>query len=190
METTVIDFNKGDVRRLYGKRLFLVPESDGVSVRPVETKAEEAVLTAEPTAEPVAVQPEPPTITSPKIEWALPTKPDARLTLVLRTNEYGDKVLIELLKNIVKALEIPFAIVNFGKSSKENMQLLTESDFEGLQTEIAFVFGYIPKQNPIKYKNKEIYFVPGLSEMHQDMGQKKIAWNLMKPLVSKLRVDK
>lgn len=178
MELTTLD-----VRNVYGKVLFILPEreiqTDSISTAD-KTEAEgKKVIETIPT--PVTIQATPPKVEKdpqPLIQWR--TKPNSKITLILLEAEYRDKTLTELLKNIIASLKINFELVSFGIIKGGSEHNLRIEDFEDLPTTLGIVFFPFTTTPTL---DRAIYTVPTLTEMTAQIEKKREAWNILKPLV-------
>ncbi|MDX1906285.1 MAG: hypothetical protein SF053_04565 [Bacteroidia bacterium] len=106
-----------DVLRLYGDRIFIVPDEKGVSIpEPVRnTLVPEPVVTIPqaPAAAPAPVQEDPLTVLGKiGVEWKM--KPQATLALILPEATFNDRALTGKLREWIVSAGIDTASVGFG----------------------------------------------------------------------------
>jgi len=158
-----MEFTAFDVRNLYGKKIFILPENPPIA---------QSTLAPQPTQ-----------VVVPKIEWR--NKAEGKISLILLEAEYKNAALTELLKNIVASLKIPFSGVNFGVIKAENLNALEAKAFLEMRTTIGVLFGTWVTE-PIQVVGKEIYTVPPLAAMLENVDKKREAWDTLKPLIPRI----
>jgi len=165
-----------DIQRLYPARLYLVDRAAGHLAADAGEEAAPAQQPADATLQPAARD-------QPAITWR--PKPNAQLSLLLAEAEFGQRELTELLKSIVKALEIPFDACGFGKLHGK----LHEAELAEMPTRLGVLFGdewVDSRANPLEVDGKQIYQVPSLAEMMASKQNKRIAWETLKGMLPAL----
>ncbi|MEM7372954.1 MAG: hypothetical protein AAF587_30310 [Bacteroidota bacterium] len=146
-----MDFSNQDIIRLYGTRLYLVPDIEADIV-------EEEVAQIEPSPPDYSLLEK-----GPKVVWKL--KPQAQLAFVLPEAEFGNRALTKILRDAVDAAGFDLSKIGFGvlPGSGEGW------DFADMPVDLALVcqdFGQGWK-SPIQWQGKRLYFSPSLTHVQQ-----------------------
>lgn len=157
-----------DVKRLYGARLYLLPEDQ--AALPADSPAAET--TQAPSVEPTP--PDSPAVPDPQrflagsaIDWKM--KPNANLALVLTQAEFDTRELTALLKQAVLNAGVNVARIGFGIYEAE-----AESwDFGSMPVEVAVICGGCAGQLPeaLQAQGKYLLPAPALAEVSRSPGQ-------------------
>ncbi|MCE3007708.1 MAG: hypothetical protein LW884_05070 [Bacteroidetes bacterium] len=162
-----------DIQLLYGPRLWRLHALPG---QVAATAAPEATTPTPPAAE---YAPEPsalPPAESPPAPaaWAQPA--DTRISLVLPTQPLAPAER-QLLIDLLAALGLA------PRQAVLKQDLPTEMSLAAAPTEIVLIFGH-PTAPPVPHK--QCIALPGLQQMLAQIDQKKLAWQLLKPLKDRL----
>ncbi len=176
-----MEFDKKDVLQLYGKHLFIIPDdneiskpeakpvAESVTVSPVETLVGEPEPDSEPA--PVYFQAGKP------VTWKL--KPDTRLALVLRGEEFANKQLTSALKGYIVGAAIDTKLIGFGILEGEG----NEWDLRDMPCPVGVVFGGgATATGPIRLGTNQIFAVNSLAAISTDRGSQ----NHLKELLAAL----
>ncbi|MEL6674297.1 MAG: hypothetical protein AAFR61_18970 [Bacteroidota bacterium] len=159
-------FSTADIHRLYGQRLFLlpslqeVPSSEAPEEAVAEPKAEEKLQVSEPQA--VEPNPDLSVLTSGSaVTWRM--KPQARVVMIIREEEFPQKELTGLLKAQLVEAGIDPQWVGFGVIP----QGATAIDLQEMALSAALVCEDFGKNwpAPVQLAEKRIWVVPGLQQM-------------------------
>lgn len=183
-----MNFTPKDLERLYGERIFILPDvlkgeagyEESVQAAEEETPQEtvEATSTETPAQESMKQEAEPPVI-----EWK--PKDNSKVLFVLRPKEFTDRSLTNLLKKIVEAMKIPFSDAGFGIMR----EIPSETDWEAMPNQFAIIFdeaANFSRQNPLIYKDKEIHFAPKLAQLNGNREAKKELWDRLQGIMEKI----
>jgi hypothetical protein len=173
MISPMMEFTPDDVKRLYGARLFVMPE-DRVELLPsVEP------TTNLPAEEPSPQEKEPAVVAPPPldpqmfrqgsaIDWKM--KANANLALLLPAAEFANRELTGLLKQAVLDAGINVARIGFGIYDDQ-----AESwNFSDMPVSVAVVCGGCGGRlsAPLNVDQKELFPAPALAEAHRDLALK------------------
>lgn len=159
-----MDFTPEDVKRLYGSRLFLLPDDPAASPLSVPTEHAEATTTAtpEPAVEAKAPAALDPAIfaTGTAIDWKM--KANANLALVLTAAEFATRELTALLKQAVLDAGVNVARIGFGIYEAD----APNWDFGSMPVSVAVVCGACAGQlsQPLTVGDKQLFPAPSLSD--------------------------
>ena len=174
-----MDFTPEDVRRLYGPRLFLLPDALAASPQSVPVEAAEAAAPSPP--EP-AVTAEAPAAPDPAIfaagsaiDWKM--KANANLALVLTAAEFSNRELTALLKQAVLDAGVNVARIGFGIYESE----APNWNFGSMPVSVAVVCGacagYLSQ--PLTVADKQLFPAPLLSDAARHPDQRaQLGWVL------------
>ena len=133
-----MEFSKEDVLRLYGRQLFIVPATEMAVVAPAFQSGK-------------------------AVTWKL--KPQTRLALILRAEEFSDKKLTSALKGYITAAGIDARLIGFGVMEGEG----DAWDLRDMPCPLGVVFGGGPVDaSAIPIQDKEVHAVPSLSVLASD----------------------
>lgn len=142
-----MEFDRKDVRQLYGRYLFILPETESKSIQSSIVEEAQSNLFVEGEA----------------ISWKL--KPQAQIVFVLTKEEFSNKKLTELLKVWVLSAEISTAHIGFGifPGAAKAIRLVD------LPVDLAVVFGppESPGKSSLQLGEKDIFVLPAISELSQ-----------------------
>lgn len=189
-----------DVARIYGDRFFLMeglPTLDDVETEPDqpkqqtlltvvgESEKEPAAKEAEKVAAETPEKPEKPvrkaTYDKPGIEWR--PKESSKVLFILHHSELKNKVLTELLKQIVLSIGISFDSAGFGIIKGP----VSEMEFQEIPNPYGIVFDttLLPgEKNPMPAPDGSIFFTQRLKDLQHDKDAKRALWNYLKSLKS------
>ena len=192
-----------DVARLYGDRIYLVDDLLADSIAPAE-EAPRTLLTVvrdpEDKAATPAAKASPPAETANKEEAKAPEskskaktasylkpgitwkpKDTSKVLFILHQSELKNKVLTELLKQIVLSIGIPFESAGFGIIKGP----VVETEFEEMPNPYGIVFDQelLPgEKNPMPTFEGSIFFTMKLRDLQHDKGAKRDLWNFLKSI--------
>lgn len=161
-----IELSFADVSRLYGKQFFLAdPVADSPS-----SSAEE------PDAPVPASEVK---IGKPGIVWR--PKDTSKVLFTLHQSELKNKVLTELLKQIVHAIGIPFPSAGFGIITDK----VQPGEFDKMPNPYAIVFdeSLLPgTENPIVTPGGTVFFTMRLNDLQHNRTAKRALWEFLKSI--------
>jgi hypothetical protein len=189
-----------DVARIYGDRFFLMdglPELDEAeaevpkqqtlltvvgesekAAEEVEAKGEEQATESEQkTAKPERKA----SYDKPGIAWR--PKENSQVLFILHQSELKNKVLTELLKQIVLSIGISFDSAGFGIIKGP----VSEMEFQEMPNPYGIVFDktLLPGgKNPMPAVDGSIFFTERLKDLQHDKDAKRELWNYLKSLKS------
>lgn len=112
------------------------------------------------------------------------TKPNSRLTVFLKPEEYQNKTLTEFLKKIlVNGLKVAPEYVSFGVVKNPFPSVLLKHT----PTSVVILFGDFLTDHENIPENIKICEVFLLSEMIHNEEKKRIAWNKMKTILAQIK---
>lgn len=158
--------SSADIRRLYGEKLFILPEKEHVSTEEISEvqKIEEKVV-----PEILPQKPAPPPDLSPlkgdqSIIWKMKT--GAKLALILHKAEFTNRELTAILKNAIVKAGIDPAWVGFGVIAEKGKAL----NLEDMSVNLALICdnfgGSLP--SPLMLNDKKIWLSSNLSLIMND----------------------
>jgi len=159
-----MEFTPEDVKRLYGTRLYLLPDDAEAALLLVDPgEPETSVASApEPTAKPEAPATPDPAIFAigRAIDWKM--KANANLALVLTASEFANRALTALLKQAVLDAGVNVARIGFGIYEAE----ADSWDFGSMPVSVAVVCGACAGKlsQPLAVKDKQLFPAPFLAE--------------------------
>ena len=154
-----MEFTSSDIRRLYGKRLFILP--DAPAEPEVASVIEEKADTVSQSEPQEAVAPDTSFLTGGSaIDWKM--KPDARLALILRPEEFSNKELTGQLKKAIVAAGIDTKLVGFGVLEKDS----TNWDITNMPVDLAVFFENAPTEAQMfEVEEKKVFFSERLAHL-------------------------
>ena len=170
-----------DVPRLYGKQ-FYITEHAPAQLSP-STPAEALPPKAEPLVSPPQKEVSAPPQKAPGINWR--PKDSSKVLFILHQSELKNKVLTDLLKQIVQAIEIPFPSAGFGIVTGE----VQAGEFDNMPNPYGIVFdeSLLPSgSNPYPTSEGEIFFTMRLKDLQHDRNAKRALWEFLKSIKPKL----
>lgn len=177
-----MEFDKKDILQLYGKNLFIIPDDNEIPKPEAKPVAEPAVVSAPvetPAAEPESVL-EPALVyfqAGKPVTWKL--KPDTRLALVLRSEEFANKQLTSALKGYIVGAAIDTKLIGFGILEGEG----DEWDLRDMPCPVGVVFGGgATAAGPIMLGTNQVFAVNSLAAISTDRGSQ----NNLKELLAAL----
>lgn len=177
-----MEFDKKDILQLYGKHLFIIPD-DKVAPQPETKPVAEPVAVSPPVETPIA-EPQPVAESGPvhfqagkPVTWKL--KPDTRLALVLRSEEFANKQLTSALKGYIVGAAIDTKLIGFGILEGEG----DEWDLRDMPCPVGVVFGGgATAAGPIMLGTNQVFAVNSLAAISTDRGSQ----NQLKELLAAL----
>lgn len=189
-----------DVARVYGDRFFLMEGLPTLDDAELETPQQQTLLTVVGESEKAAPQKaEQDTVEAPKeeekaakpvrkasydkpgIEWR--PKESSKVLFILHQSELKNKVLTELLKQIVLSIGISFDSAGFGIIKGP----VSEMEFQEMPNPYGIVFDttLLPgEKNPMPAPDGSIFFTQRLKDLQHDKNAKRDLWNYLKSLKS------
>jgi DNA polymerase III psi subunit len=162
-----LPFTPADVHRLYGKRFYVLGDTQPAATTSPKTEAA-------PAPQPEAA-----------LVLDIRAVAGAKLAVVLAAAEYERPAHQTLLTAILQAIGIaPAQATLVLARSAFNVAALS-----ALNTPYVLVVGQalctLP-QNPLHHEGQTVVGIPALAEMNADVAQKRLAWDRLKPLKGNL----
>jgi hypothetical protein len=184
--------NKGDIRQLYGEQLFFIPaqqEQEELDQKGIMAEAndraqiEENIPAEQPAQEVASIAiPEPAAIESlnegEPVQWKM--RSTATIALVLKQNEFRNKLITNGLKQIVLDAGISPQAIGFGVLEGEASQW----NFSEMPVPVAVVFHPIKvRSNPVKLPAGTVHISYPVAEIVMDTNKQKALLKLFSSIL-------
>ncbi len=170
-----------DVLNLYGPAIYRVGNEVFEVAEPIQP-------IVAPATSPTPADPTPTTqVTTPAatsgITWKLKKTPP-KVLFVISAEEFNNKELTDLLKKIVESLGIPTDFVSFGSIGGQ----ISLPELDAMPAPFAVVFDQVlaGAGNPVQVAAGEVFFTHPLAALSTDNGLKRVLWEYLKQVQSKL----
>lgn len=188
-----MDFTLDDIKNLYGDFIYIIPEAGQIKqpAKPAVEKKEAPVvqetapeeLPEKSPKEKAAPTPKTPEAAAPGITWK--PKENSKVLFVLHPDEFKNKKLTNLLKDIVAAMKIPFEDAGFGTIEGP----VGPSDWKSMPNPYAVIFDLELNrsgENPLLVGDKKIYFSGTLAELESNRTMKRELWNHLQSIMNEM----
>ena len=170
-----MEFTSSDILRLYGKQIFILPNVPSASEEESLIEEENTPETEPPVKE--FGRPDTSFLTNGNpIDWKM--KPESKLALILRSDEFSNKELTGILKKAILEAGVDTRQVGFGVLEKES----TQWNVTDMPVSAGLMFEESPlEQGIFEVENKKIFFVKKLAQLKDSADEfKALVGNLKK----------